>query len=377
MGPRASRRIVQSAAAAAMAVAIAMLGLTSAAATDSVSSGCAGVRITHNASSTRAAIAQVTKCLHGLQRTADAAGRSAQQADERYLTTKRAAAAAAVKLQRAQGSAHVAAAKARTSRGRAGLVTVQMARSGSTDQAGNLLLNGGGAQRVLYRLSRISQLSVESHKMSRIAAKDSAAAATLAAKALTAEQALRVQASAAQQAYQTAKRQSDEAAALVHKQQARQQQLQAVLTSLTGGRASGSTRAALTALPPNASKAARAVAFARAQIGDPYVFAAAGPSSWDCSGLTMGAYAAAGVGIGGHSATAQYDLARANGRLVSYSNARPGDLLFYSSGGGDMYHVTMYSGNGMMIEAPYEGVNVREVPVRHFQLVSAVARPTA
>ena len=90
----------------------------------------------------------------------------------------------------------------------------------------------------------------------------------------------------------------------------------------------------------------------------------------------MGAYASVGIGIGGHSATAQYDLAASSGRLVSYGNRRPGDLLFYTDGGGDMYHVTIYSGNGMMIEAPYEGVDVREVPVRTNQLVGEVARPT-
>jgi cell wall-associated NlpC family hydrolase len=53
-----------------------------------------------------------------------------------------------------------------------------------------------------------------------------------------------------------------------------------------------------------------------------------------------------------------------------------GDLIFYTDGGGDMYHVALYSGSGMMIEAPYDGVPVREVPVRAYQRVAEVARPT-
>jgi cell wall-associated NlpC family hydrolase len=129
-------------------------------------------------------------------------------------------------------------------------------------------------------------------------------------------------------------------------------------------------------LPADAPRAARAVAFARSQIGDPYVFAAAGPGSWDCSGLTMGAYASVGISIGIHSATAQYNLARSRGRLVPYADRQPGDLIFYTDGGGDMYHVTIYSGNDRMIEAPYEGVDVREVPVRTNHMVGEVARPT-
>ncbi len=61
---------------------------------------------------------------------------------------------------------------------------------------------------------------------------------------------------------------------------------------------------------------------------------------------------------------------------MPYSQARVGDLVFYTSGGGDMYHVTVYSGPGMMIEAPYDGVPVREVPVRSNQRAAYVARPT-
>lgn len=147
-------------------------------------------------------------------------------------------------------------------------------------------------------------------------------------------------------------------------------------SSAASGSAGGSSSNPPTAPAPvpNPGKAAAVIAFARDQIGDRYVFAGAGPDAWDCSGLTMQAYAAVGIYIGGHGATAQYDLARSEGLLVPYSQAAPGDLVFYTDGGGDMYHVAIYTGGGMMVEAPHEGVPVREVPVRSADLVGQVAR---
>jgi len=84
---------------------------------------------------------------------------------------------------------------------------------------------------------------------------------------------------------------------------------------------------------PNTAAVATAITFARAQVGEPYQFGAAGPNAWDCSGLTMMAYSAAGFAIGGHGSTAQYNRAAARGLLVPYSQMQPGDLIFYSSGG--------------------------------------------
>ena len=130
---------------------------------------------------------------------------------------------------------------------------------------------------------------------------------------------------------------------------------------------------------PNAGAVATAISFARAQVGEPYQFGGRGPNVWDCSGLTMQAYAAAGVAIGGHSATRQYSTAASRDRLVPYAQAQPGDLIFYSTGGvtsGSKYHVTLYIGGGQMIEAPYPGKTVRIVAVRSYDRVPYVARPT-
>jgi cell wall-associated NlpC family hydrolase len=107
------------------------------------------------------------------------------------------------------------------------------------------------------------------------------------------------------------------------------------------------------------SSAARtAVQFALDQVGKPYVFGAAGPGSYDCSGLTMAAWAKAGVSLP-HSAAGQYDY----GHHVSRDELRPGDLIFFYQPIG---HVTIYIGDGMMVSAPTEGENVSVVPLSAF-----------
>ncbi|MFI9563656.1 C40 family peptidase [Streptomyces rishiriensis] len=104
--------------------------------------------------------------------------------------------------------------------------------------------------------------------------------------------------------------------------------------------------------PSYDAKAEKALAFARAQIGKPYVWGAMGPGSYDCSGLTRAAWQAAGVTL----PRTTYDQANA-GATVSLVDARPGDLVFFYD---DVSHVGLYVGNGMMIHAPKPGAYVRE-----------------
>lgn len=117
--------------------------------------------------------------------------------------------------------------------------------------------------------------------------------------------------------------------------------------------------------------AARAVAFARAQIGKPYIFGAEGPHAFDCSGLTQAAWKDAGVSI---PRTSQAQAAGL--RQVPVSEIQIGDLVIYRDGNGvSRGHVAIYIGNGRIIEAPRPGATVREAPFRtgwyadHFQLV--------
>lgn len=118
-----------------------------------------------------------------------------------------------------------------------------------------------------------------------------------------------------------------------------------------------------------ATKAAKAVAFARAQVGKPYVWGAAGPGSYDCSGLTQAAWKAAEVTL----PRVITDQANA-GATVSLTDAQPGDLVFFHD---DISHVGVYVGDGMMIHAPKPGAYVREESVHHdgAGTVHSVVRP--
>lgn len=104
--------------------------------------------------------------------------------------------------------------------------------------------------------------------------------------------------------------------------------------------------------PPSDPRAAAAVAFAESMLGVPYVWGGASRSGVDCSGLTMLAWAAAGVSLP-HFSGAQM----ANTTPVPISAIEPGDLLFYGPGGSA--HVSIYIGGGKVIAAPYTGAYVR------------------
>lgn len=98
-------------------------------------------------------------------------------------------------------------------------------------------------------------------------------------------------------------------------------------------------------------RAGTALKYALKQIGDRYVFGSAGLTTWDCSGLTMRAYQAAGVSLP-HSSAAQSRL----GKQVSLRSLKPGDLLFF---GRPVSHVGIYLGGGKMVHAPRSGSRVK------------------
>lgn len=149
------------------------------------------------------------------------------------------------------------------------------------------------------------------------------------------------------------------------RQEAAQQQESGTPSS---GTASGSTSTA-PADSSYATKADKALAFARAQIGKPYVWGAVGPGSYDCSGLTQAAWKAAGVTL----PRTTYDQVDA-GTTVSLAAAQPGDLVFFYD---DVTHVGIYIGNGMMIHAPKPGTYVREESIYYDgeSAIHSVVRP--
>ncbi len=99
---------------------------------------------------------------------------------------------------------------------------------------------------------------------------------------------------------------------------------------------------------------AKALALVATYAGKPYLWGAAGPNAFDCSGLTMYVYQQLGVLLQ-RSANDQF-LTTLH---VPYSQAQPGDLIFFYDTTGYVYHVGMYAGNGMMWDAPHSGAVVR------------------
>lgn len=346
-------------------------------------------------------------------------------------------------MARAERRRDAAVAQADASGQQAAQLAAQLARAGGGDLTMALIVSGSDADDLLYRLGTMSALSTRTDAVLTRALQDRNVAASLGEQAVVARDAHADATAEAEAVYADAADVAAQAEQRALEQQAQLDDLAAKLAELTGrsvdleraylesleqeapaSPAPGAPAPAPTApapsppapspsspaptspppsspapqpsapapspsvpapVPPasapqpNAAAVATAIAFARAQLGEPYQLGAAGPDAWDCSGLTMMAYSAAGLAIGGHGATIQYTRAASRGLLVPYSQAQPGDLIFYSTGGstsGSKYHVTLYIGSGQMIEAPMPGRPVRIVSVRSYDLVGMVARPS-
>jgi peptidoglycan DL-endopeptidase CwlO len=119
-------------------------------------------------------------------------------------------------------------------------------------------------------------------------------------------------------------------------------------TSRGSGGGSAPAPAPSANVPVNGGGASAAIAYARSQLGKPYCYAGAGPARFDCSGLTMRAWGAAGVSMP-HYSGAQYSMFP----HVPLNAMQPGDLVFWGPGGSD--HVGLYIGGGQMIAAPHTG----------------------
>src|SRR5213079_460235 len=117
----------------------------------------------------------------------------------------------------------------------------------------------------------------------------------------------------------------------------------------TGNNVAGVTRVPAGLVINGSARGVRAVRYALAQLGKPYVFGAAGPDAFDCSGLTMAAWAAAGVALP-HYAPSQMQYGSTV--PIDVSAMLPGDLIFLYP---DIGHVEIYAGNGMAISAPQPG----------------------
>lgn len=265
--------------------------------------------------------------------------------------------------------AAVAKAQAAVDAQKAQLATVAAAayESGGSS-ALELLLDSGDPQAALDRAGALAMLSQRQNQQLRVA---TAAHNSLSqARALAGQQLKTIQ--ALQASLKTQQKTIDRLVAaqetLLKASQSQIAANNAKATARAAAQAQASRAQARAALPKKASVTPRAqvvgpvpvsssakvsavLKYAYAQLGKPYRYAAAGPGSFDCSGLTMRAWQAAGVSLS-HNAAAQY----ASTRHVSRSQLQPGDLVYF---GHPIHHVGIYIGNGNMIEAPYTGANVR------------------
>jgi cell wall-associated NlpC family hydrolase len=244
---------------------------------------------------------------------------------------------------------------------------LQAAQSAASDQVNKLAQARSSVQGTQNQLEGAYQQDQGqiATLVQQIQQEQAAAAAAAAQKA--AQERAAAQAAAAQQAQQAANQQAanrqaaTQQAAAQHAQQAAAQQSS---SSSGGGSAAPAAAAASapapaaaapSAPPPVGSGAGGAVGAAESRVGDPYVWGAAGPDSFDCSGLVMWAYEQVGISLP-HYSGAQYD----DMTHIPMSDLQPGDVVFFSDPG---QHEAMYVGNGNIVEAPYTGADVRIVPM--------------
>jgi cell wall-associated NlpC family hydrolase len=124
----------------------------------------------------------------------------------------------------------------------------------------------------------------------------------------------------------------------------------------------GASAAPAYTAPAGSGVGAAALQAALSKVGSPYVYGAAGPDSFDCSGLVMWAYAQAGVSVP-RTSGAQAGV----GSAVSQSDLQPGDIVVFYGGG----HVGLYAGNGMVVHAPTEGDVVKVAPMQYMEFSGA------
>lgn len=366
----------------------------------------------HDEAAAAAKVEEIEGILIRLEAEAAELNRIALELGEEYALAAVALDAATAKLDRLTSQADAAQERADESEQQVAAIVAQIARNGGGDVTLGLLLGSADdADTLLSRLGIADRLGASSAALLERAVYDKKTAQALAQDARAAEGERRRLAAEAQTVRDTAQAAADQARANADAQRDDVSRMYAQLAALKGTTAAiereyqeglaanpptspappatppapptpptppGGTDP--TPPPPVSNAVEKAIAFATAQLGEPYAFGGMGPNQWDCSGLTKASYAAAGVYIGTHSSTDQYNYMQAQGRLVHRHQMQRGDLLFYADGGSASnprkWHVTIYLGGGKMIEAPNPSAPVRIVNVRYGSLVPYVGRAT-
>jgi cell wall-associated NlpC family hydrolase len=347
-------------------------------------------------------IARIEGILDTLQEEADALEAVALQKNEQYNQAKQAVKIMTDKVEGLQAKVVTAQEDAEEAKTMLGQIVARMYRQGTSGNTTlEIFFNPESSDELLYQLGASDVVAQRTQVMYEQAMQKQADAKALASELASAQTELESRRAAAEKLYREAKSAADAVIAKVSESESQRATMLGQLANLKdtasdlerqriegleAERRQNAVKDAPTAPelytvgPPNEDLVEKAIAFASAQLGERYVLGGSGPDIWDCSGITMKSYAAAGVYIGWHSATAQFNIMASNQKLVPFQDAKRGDLIWWtrsSSFSGDKYHTAIYLGNGMMLEAPNPARTVRIVPVRYGELFPYAARPTA
>lgn len=399
MTTRFSRALIASAAAAAL-----VFGATAVAPSWAVPSYPSAAEVAaakKNVSAKKAMIARIEKIVQELAIDANKLGKVALIKGEAFNQAQDAVDAITAKVNSLQSQADAANAEADKAKAQLGQIAAQMYRDGTGGTSLNLFLNASVADDLLYKLGAQEKVAQQSdtiynrslakQKYAQSLTDELAGAKTELATKAAAAKSLFVEAQTAANAVQVKVDANNKLNKTFYSQLAVLQNTSAELERQRAeGLAAEARQNAGTSKPiapelyavgdANSGKVQIALDFAKAQLGERYVLGGMGPDIWDCSGLTKAGYAAAGIYIGTHSATNQFNTMASARKLVPLAQAQVGDLMWYSessSFNGDKYHVVYYLGGDMMLEAPNPARTVRIVPLRFGELFPYAGRPSA
>ena len=399
MNNRISRALIATAASAAL-----VFGATVVAPTWAVPSYPSAAEVAaakRNVAAKKAMIARIEKIVQDLAVEANKLGRVAQIKGEAFNQAQDAVDAMTAKVNSLQSQADAANAEANKAKAQLGQIAAQMYRDGTGGTSLNLFLNAGKADDLLYQLGAQEKVAQQSDTIYNRSLAKQKYAQSLTDELAGAKAELGTKAAAAKSLFVEAQSAANEVQAKVDANNKLNKTFYAQLAVLQNtsadlerqraeGLAAEARQNAGTSKPvapelyavgdADTSKVQIALDFAKANLGERYVLGGMGPDVWDCSGITKAGYAAAGIYIGTHSATNQFNTMAAARKLVPLSQWQAGDLIWYSQESafnGDKYHVAFYLGGEMMLEAPNPARTVRIVPVRYGELFPYAGRPSA
>jgi cell wall-associated NlpC family hydrolase len=399
MSNRISRALIASAATAAL-----VFGATVVAPSWAVPSYPSAAEVAaakKNVSAKKAMIARIEKIVQELAVEANKLGKVALIKGEAFNQAQDAVDSITAKVNSLQSQADAANAEADKAKAQLGQIAAQMYRDGTGGTSLNLFLNASVADDLLYKLGAQEKVAQQSDTIYNRSLAKQKYAQSLTDELAGAKTELATKAAAAKSLFDEAQTAASAVQAKVDENNKLNKTFYAQLAVLQNtsaalerqraeGLAAEARQNAGTSKPiapelyavgdADNSKVQIALDFAKAQLGERYVLGGMGPDIWDCSGITKAGYAAAGIYIGTHSATNQFNTMASARKLVPLAQAQVGDLMWYSessSFNGDKYHVVFYLGGDMMLEAPNPARTVRIVPLRYGELFPYAGRPSA